>query len=83
MEQLRLGFKSGVDLDVKYQAIFRSTKAFYKDNKNWVEQIAREFKPPLPGRTLVRAAFHYWVCKCDLAALDSSRKPIDMPDRPN
>jgi threonyl-tRNA synthetase len=78
MEQLRLGFKSGVDLDVKYQAIFRSTKAFYKDNKKWVEQIAREFKRPFLVE-LLSERVHYWVCKCDLAALDTSRKPIECP----
>ncbi|MGZ4883082.1 MAG: threonine--tRNA ligase [Halobacteriota archaeon] len=77
-EQLRLGFKSGVDLDVKYQAIFRSTKAFYEDNKKWVEQIAREFKRPFLVE-LLSERVHYWVCKCDLAALDTSRKPIECP----
>ena len=78
IEQLRLGFKSGLDLDVKYQAIFRSTRAFYDDNKKWVEQIAREFKRPFLVE-LLSERVHYWVCKCDLAALDTSRKPIECP----
>ena len=78
IEQLRLGFKSGLDLDVKYQAIFRSTKAFYDDNKKWVEQIAREFERPFLVE-LLSERVHYWVCKCDLAALDTSRKPIECP----
>jgi len=78
IEQLRLGFKSGLDFDVKYQAIFRSTKAFYDDNKKWVEQIACEFKRPFLVE-LLSERVHYWVCKCDLAALDTSRKPIECP----
>ena len=78
VEQLRLGFKSGADLDIQYQAVFRSTKAFFEDNRRWVEQIAREFKRPFLVELLSERA-HYWVCKCDLAALDTSRKPIECP----
>lgn len=78
IEQLRLGFKSGLDLDVKYEAIFRSTKAFYEENKTWVEQMVREFQRPFLIEILSERA-HYWVCKCDLAALDTSRKPIECP----
>jgi threonyl-tRNA synthetase len=78
VQQLRLGFKSGVDLDIQYQAVFRSTKAFFEDNRHWVEQIAREFKRPFLVELLSERA-HYWVCKCDLAALDTSRKPIECP----
>lgn len=78
VEQLRLGFRSGVDLDVSYQAIFRSTKAFYEENKAWVGAIAHEFERPFLVELLSERA-HYWVCKCDLAALDSSGKPIECP----
>jgi threonyl-tRNA synthetase len=78
IEQLRLGFKSGADLDIQYQAVFRSTKAFFEDNRHWVEQIAREFKRPFLVELLSERA-HYWVCKCDLAALDTSLKPIECP----
>jgi threonyl-tRNA synthetase len=78
IEQLRLGFKSGADLDIQYYAVFRSTKAFFEDNRRWVEKIAREFKRPFLVELLSERA-HYWVCKCDLAALDTSRKPIECP----
>jgi threonyl-tRNA synthetase len=78
LEQLRLGFKSGLDLAVKYEPIFRSTKTFYEENKMWVQQMVREFQRPFLLELLSERA-HYWVCKCDLAALDSSRKPIECP----
>jgi threonyl-tRNA synthetase len=78
LEQLRLGFKSGLDLDVKYEPIFRSTKTFYEENKTWVQQMVREFQRPFLVELLSERA-HYWVCKCDLAALDTSRKPIECP----
>jgi threonyl-tRNA synthetase len=78
LEQLRLGFKSGLDLDVKYEPIFRSTKTFYEENKMWVQQMVREFQRPFLLELLSERA-HYWVCKCDLAALDTSQKPIECP----
>jgi threonyl-tRNA synthetase len=78
LEQLRLGFKSGLDLDVKYEPIFRSTKSFYEENKTWVQEMVREFQRPFLLEILSERA-HYWVCKCDLAALDTSRKPIECP----
>jgi threonyl-tRNA synthetase len=78
LEQLRLGFKSGCDLAVNYEPIFRSTKAFYEENKTWVQQMVREFKRPFLLELLSERA-HYGVCKCDLAALDTSRKPIECP----
>jgi threonyl-tRNA synthetase len=78
LEQLRLGFKSGLDLAIKYEPIFRSTKTFYEENKTWVQQMVREFKRPFLIELLSERA-HYWVCKCDLAALDTSRKPIECP----
>ena len=78
LEQLRLGFKSGLDLAITYEPIFRSTKTFYEENKTWVQQMVREFKRPFLLELLSERA-HYWVCKCDLAALDTSRKPIECP----
>ncbi|MGZ4880060.1 MAG: threonine--tRNA ligase [Halobacteriota archaeon] len=78
LEQLRLGFKSGFDLAVNYEPIFRSTKKFYEENETWVQQMVREFKRPFLIELLSERA-HYWVCKCDLAALDTSRKPIECP----
>jgi threonyl-tRNA synthetase len=44
----------------------------------WVQQMVREFQRPFLLELLSERA-HYWVCKCDLAALDSSRKPIECP----
>lgn len=78
VEQLRLGFKSGEELQVTYQPILRATEAFYKQNKQWIEQMAKEFDRPFLLEILSERA-HYWVCKCDLAALDTSGKPIECP----
>ncbi|MGZ4906093.1 MAG: threonine--tRNA ligase [Halobacteriota archaeon] len=78
VEQLRLGFKSGEELHIAYQPIFRATEAFYKQNQRWVAQMIREFDRPFLLELLSERA-HYWVCKCDLAALDTSGKPIECP----
>jgi threonyl-tRNA synthetase len=78
VEQLRLGFRSGLDLEIKYEPIFRSTRTFYEENKTWIEQMVREFQRPFLIE-LLSERVHYWVCKCDLAALDTSRKPIECP----
>jgi threonyl-tRNA synthetase len=78
IEQLRLGFKSGEELHVSYKPIFRATKVFYEQNKKWVEQMIREFDEPFLLELSSERA-HYWICKCDLAALDTSGKPIECP----
>ncbi len=78
VEQLRLGFKSGEEFDITYQPIFRATEAFYRQNERWVAHLIREFDRPFLLE-LLSERVHYWVCKCDLAALDTSRKPIECP----
>ncbi|MGZ4903362.1 MAG: threonine--tRNA ligase [Halobacteriota archaeon] len=78
VEQLRLGFKSGEELEVIYQPILRATEAFYKQNELWIAQMIKEFNRPFLLEILSERA-HYWVCKCDLAALDTSGKPIECP----
>jgi len=78
IEQLRLGFKSGEELHVSYKPIFRATKVFYEQNKKWVDQMIREFDGPFLLE-LSSERVHYWICKCDLAAVDTSGKPIECP----
>ncbi len=77
-EQLRLGFKSGEELEITYEPIFRATRAFYTQNERWIAQMVKEFDRPFLLELLSERA-HYWVCKCDLAALDASGKPIECP----
>ena len=77
-EQLKIGFQSGSDLGINYEAIFRSTKEFYGQNEKWIKHLIRDFGKPfmielLSGRT------HYWICKCDLAAVDTFGRPIECP----
>ncbi len=78
VEQLELGFKSGEELEIAYQPIFRATKAFYEQNRPWISQMIEDFGRPFLVEILSERA-HYWVCKCDLAALDTAGKPIECP----
>ncbi len=77
-EQLKLGFQSGSDLGINYEGIFRSTKEFYEQNEKWVKKLIKDFGKPFLVELLSERT-HYWICKCDLAAVDTSRRPIECP----
>lgn len=77
-EQLKLGFQSGSDLGINYEGIFRSTKEFYEQNEKWVKKLIKDFGKPFVVELLSERT-HYWICKCDLAAVDTSRRPIECP----
>jgi threonyl-tRNA synthetase len=77
-EQLKLGFQSGLDLGINYEGIFRSTKEFYEQNEKWVKKLIKDFGKPFVVELLSERT-HYWICKCDLAAVDTSRRPIECP----
>ncbi len=77
-EQLKLGFQSGSDLGINYEGIFRSTKEFYEQNEKWVKKLIKDFGKPFIVELLSERT-HYWICKCDLAAVDTSGRPIECP----
>jgi threonyl-tRNA synthetase len=77
-EQLKLGFQSGSDLGINYEGIFRSTKEFYEQNEQWVKKLIKDFRKPFIVELLSERT-HYWICKCDLAAVDTSGRPIECP----
>ena len=45
--QVDMCVQTGVDLDVNYEAIFRATKDFYEENKDWMEATAKIIGKPL------------------------------------
>lgn len=80
--QFWMCLKTGDDLKTPYSVIFRYTKDFFEENKDWFFKIAKEYKEKygkdvilelLPGR------HHYWVGKVDMAVIDSFGRPIENP----
>ena len=45
--QVDMCVQTGVDLDVNYEAIFRATKDFYDEHKDWMEATAKRIGKPL------------------------------------
>jgi len=77
-EQLRMGWKTGVDFETPLVAAFRCTKDFYAQYEDWVKKIARESNVPMLVEILSDRV-HYWVAKIDLAAIDGQNRPIENP----
>ncbi len=65
-------------LGLKYHFIFRVTRKFYKQNKEWIKSLVEEIERPALLEILEERK-HYWVAKCDLAALDALGRPLENP----
>ena len=76
--QVDMCVQTGVDLDVNYEAIFRATKDFYDEHKDWMEATAKRIGKPLLLEILPERK-HYWSCKIDFAAIDYLGRPIENP----
>ncbi|MDR3063178.1 MAG: threonine--tRNA ligase [Methanobrevibacter sp.] len=77
-KQVAICFKTGVDLGVNYEIIFRATEEFYEENKQWMHNVAKSINKPLVLE-LIPERKHYWVCKMDFAAIDALGRPIENP----
>lgn len=66
------------DFGLEYFIIFRATRDFYEDNKDWIKTLIKEINRPALVEILEERK-HYWVAKCDLAALDSLGRPLENP----
>lgn len=77
-KQTDMCIQTGVDLDVKYEIIFRATKDFYDENKDWMYSIGKKIGKPVLLEILPERK-HYWSCKIDFAAIDYLGRPIENP----
>jgi threonyl-tRNA synthetase len=77
-KQAEIANRTGKDLNVNYEVIFRATEDFYKENQNWMEDIADRINKPILFEILPERK-HYWVCKIDFAAIDYLGRPIENP----
>lgn len=66
------------DLDLEYQVIFRSSRDFYENNEDWIKSLVNEIGKPALIEILEERK-HYWVAKCDLAAIDALGRPLENP----
>ena len=77
-KQTDMCIQTGVDLDVNYEIIFRATKDFYDENKDWMYSIGKNIGKPVLLEILPERK-HYWSCKIDFAAIDYLGRPIENP----
>lgn len=77
-KQTDMCIQTGVDLDVNYEIIFRATKDFYDENKDWMYGIGKKIGKPVLLEILPERK-HYWSCKIDFAAIDYLGRPIENP----
>ena len=77
-KQTDMCIQTGVDLDVNYEIIFRATKDFYDENKEWMYSIGKKIGKPVLLEILPERK-HYWSCKIDFAAIDYLGIQIENP----
>ena len=77
-KQTDMCIQTGLDLDVNYEIIFRATKEFYDENKEWMYSIGKKIGKPVLLEILPERK-HYWSCKIDFAAIDYLGRPIENP----
>ena len=77
-KQTDMCIQTGVDLDVNYEIIFRATKDFYDENKDWMYSIGKKIGKPVLLEILPERK-HYWSCKIDFATIDYLGRPIENP----
>ncbi|WP_456416799.1 threonine--tRNA ligase [Methanocaldococcus sp.] len=74
--------KTGKDLNLSYSVIFRFTKDFFDEHRDWFFKISKEYKNKY-GKDVILEILpkrkHYWVGKVDIAVIDSLGRPIENP----
>ncbi|WP_456372776.1 threonine--tRNA ligase [Methanocaldococcus sp.] len=74
--------KTGEDLNLSYSVIFRFTKDFFDEHRDWFFKISKEYKNKY-GKDVILEILpkrkHYWVGKVDIAVIDSLGRPIENP----
>jgi len=76
--QIEMCKKTGEDLDVNYEVIFRATADFMGENREWIDKAAAMIGKPVLMEILPERK-HYWICKMDFAAIDALGRPIENP----
>ena len=76
--QITMCKQTGVDLDVNYEVIMRTTREFLEENKEWVCSASDKIGKPVLLEILPERK-HYWVAKMDFAAIDYLGRPIENP----
>lgn len=76
--QVAMCLKTGEDFNVNYEIIFRATKDFYVQYKNWMHKLAKDIGKPMILE-IIPERKHYWVSKMDFAAIDYLGRPIENP----
>ena len=77
-KQTEMCIQTGYDLDVNYEVIFRATKEFFDQHKEWMFKTAAKTGKPMLLEILPERK-HYWSCKIDFAAIDYLGRPIENP----
>ncbi|MDO9044734.1 MAG: threonine--tRNA ligase [Methanobacteriaceae archaeon] len=76
--QIDLCMRTGEDFNVNYEVIFRATKDFYDEYKEWMHASAQKIGKPVLLEILPERK-NYWISKMDFAAIDYLGRPIENP----
>jgi threonyl-tRNA synthetase len=76
--QITMCKQTGVDLDVNYEVIMRTTREFLEENKEWICSASDKIGKPVLLEILPERK-HYWIAKMDFAAIDYLGRPIENP----
>jgi threonyl-tRNA synthetase len=77
-QQIDMCLKTGEDFQVNYEVIFRATKDFYDQYKEWMHASAEKIGKPVLLE-IIPERKHYWISKMDFAAIDYLGRPIENP----
>ncbi|WP_457614981.1 threonine--tRNA ligase [Methanopyrus sp.] len=84
LEQAELCLEVGLDLELEYEVVFRTTEKFLKEREEVLKELAKAVKnaygdaKPILVEVLPERK-HYWECKVDFAFIDSLGRPIENP----
>ena len=73
-----MGWRTGRDFETPLVAVFRCTRVFYEEHKDWVCGLVSESGAPMLVEIL-SGRVHYWIAKIDLATIDGQGRPIENP----
>lgn len=81
-KQFWMCLKTGNDLNVSYNVIFRFTEDFFSEYKDWILKLINEYIEKYNKDVILELLpkrKHYWVGKVDIAVIDSLGRPIENP----
>ncbi len=80
--QFWMCLKTGEDLNVSYNVIFRFVEDFFNEYRDWIMNLISKYINKYKKYVILEILpkrKHYWVGKVDIAVIDSLGRPIENP----